>query len=55
MEDGGGRIHGTMPVLYWMGLGLGDEYINWNRIGNVIKNDTGLKLYLGLLMTINYD
>ena len=51
----GEKMHGTMPVLYWMGLGLGDEYINWNRIGNVIKNDTGLKLYLGLKMTINYD
>ena len=38
-----------------MGLGMGDKYINWNRIVNVIKNDTGLKLYLGLKMTINYD
>ena len=53
MEDGGGRMHGTMPVLYWMGLGLGIDYINQNRIGNVIKNDTGLKLNLGLRMTIN--
>ena len=53
MEDGGGRMHRTMPVLHWMGLGLGDVYINWNRIGNVIKNDTGLKLNLGLSMTIN--
>ena len=53
MEVGGGRTHGTMLVLHWMGLGLGVEYINWNRIGNVIKNDTGLKLNLGLRMTIN--
>ena len=53
MEDGGGRMHRTMPVLYWMRLGLGDEYINWIKIGNVIKNDTGLKLNLGLSMTIN--
>ena len=51
MEDGGGRMHGTMPVLYWTGLGV--DYINQNRIGNVIKNDTGLKLNLGLRMTIN--
>ena len=31
-----------------MGFGLDVEYINWNRIGKVIKNDRGLKTNIGL-------
>ena len=45
-------MHGTIPVLYWMGLGLGIGNINWNRTGNVIKNASDLKLILGLRITI---